>query len=312
MNNYRFPPFFPLSARLPWGWYPGGSFLNLGMIPRRRVPATVWAGLTWAALSSLGLVTLGVWPVLAQASGVSPGTLSPGTLPPVAFPSVPLLAQNSSPLPVARPDLSVGDRRPEVVELQAVLQLLGFYDGAIDGIYGETTRSSVAIFQQIAGLDTTGTVTATTWNRLFPATVPPGTPLAASSGSRNPVAANPAPVDPSTAPSAATFPVPPSSSRPPSPPVSSSPPAVSPVPRTTTAPAPAEVSLPVLKEGARGSVVEQLQTQLDQLGFYSDGVDGVFGEQTTIAVKKFQEANDLEKDGVVGPATWAILLRRGQ
>ena len=34
-------------------------------------------------------------------------------------------------------------------------------------------------------------------------------------------------------------------------------------------------------------------------------VDGVFGDTTELAVKKYQKKNNLVQDGVVGPDTWA-------
>ena len=34
-------------------------------------------------------------------------------------------------------------------------------------------------------------------------------------------------------------------------------------------------------------------------------VDGVFGDTTELAVKKWQKKNNLIQDGVVGPTTWA-------
>ncbi|SFS03780.1 Transglycosylase SLT domain-containing protein [Dyella sp. OK004] len=64
----------------------------------------------------------------------------------------------------------------------------------------------------------------------------------------------------------------------------------------------------VLRQGARGDAVGELQTQLNQLG-YSDlhgrslQVDHHFGPGTKAAVESFQQANDLMPDGIVGPAT---------
>jgi len=57
-----------------------------------------------------------------------------------------------------------------------------------------------------------------------------------------------------------------------------------------------------LAKGAEGERVKQLQQALGV------GVDGNFGEQTEDAVKKFQTANDLAVDGVVGPRTWHKLF----
>jgi peptidoglycan hydrolase-like protein with peptidoglycan-binding domain len=40
----------------------------------------------------------------------------------------------------------------------------------------------------------------------------------------------------------------------------------------------------------------------------SDGVDGLFGDQTTKLVKQFQRDQGLHEDGIVGKDTWRTLL----
>ncbi len=44
-----------------------------------------------------------------------------------------------------------------------------------------------------------------------------------------------------------------------------------------------------------------------QWGYYDGRVDGVFGADTSAAVRHFQRRNGLTPDGVVGPTTWAAL-----
>jgi hypothetical protein len=56
---------------------------------------------------------------------------------------------------------------------------------------------------------------------------------------------------------------------------------------------------PTLRRGSSGESVRVLQGKLL--------VDGVFGASTEEAVKRFQRANGLVADGVVGPKTWAKL-----
>ncbi|MGD9009953.1 MAG: peptidoglycan-binding domain-containing protein, partial [Desulfobacteraceae bacterium] len=56
----------------------------------------------------------------------------------------------------------------------------------------------------------------------------------------------------------------------------------------------------------RGDDVRQLQQALANAGLEVE-VDGIFGQQTSEAVKKFQQQNDLTVDGIVGPATLAAL-----
>jgi len=60
--------------------------------------------------------------------------------------------------------------------------------------------------------------------------------------------------------------------------------------------------------GSRGDEVRRLQTQLNRYGA-NLAVDGVFGNQTLAAVKKYQSAHGLASDGVVGDLTWGRLLK---
>jgi peptidoglycan hydrolase-like protein with peptidoglycan-binding domain len=64
---------------------------------------------------------------------------------------------------------------------------------------------------------------------------------------------------------------------------------------------------PLLKEGYRGAPVKALQKRLDQLGFANGANDGVFGNATERAVKKFQRSMGLKADGIVGKGTWKLL-----
>jgi N-acetyl-anhydromuramyl-L-alanine amidase AmpD len=66
-------------------------------------------------------------------------------------------------------------------------------------------------------------------------------------------------------------------------------------------------SRPILREGASGLFVTQMQTALTGQGF-PVAADGRWGPITTRAIKAFQRARSLPTDGVVGPATWAALL----
>lgn len=57
----------------------------------------------------------------------------------------------------------------------------------------------------------------------------------------------------------------------------------------------------LLKRGSRGDEVKTLQGKL------AVAVDGIFGEVTEEAVKRFQKKNGLKADGIVGEKTWARL-----
>lgn len=82
------------------------------------------------------------------------------------------------------PTLSRGSQGASVVELQQLLRNYGFNPGAIDGIFGNQTRSAVIAFQRSRGLVQDGIVGVATWTALgvncgttppSPGTCPSGT-----------------------------------------------------------------------------------------------------------------------------------------
>ncbi|MGC9506267.1 peptidoglycan-binding domain-containing protein [Baaleninema sp.] len=204
----------------------------------------------------------------------------------------PQLAQTLPNANTMRPTLRVGSEGAAAIELQGVLKLMGYYAGVVDGRYDDETATAVTQFQQAAGLSADGVVGLDTWNRLFPPMQVGGiaTPVYTNTGSTTCVCPTPT--------TAATTPMP------------------TPLPyRTTAASTPttsastvATNDLPVLREGAEGSAVVELQILLQDLGFYQGDVDGVFGSRTADAVEAMQAAYGLDVDGVVGSATWGALL----
>ena len=63
----------------------------------------------------------------------------------------------------------------------------------------------------------------------------------------------------------------------------------------------------ILRQGAKGSEVKEVQRRLKQWGYYNGAVDGVFGAGTKKAVIAFQKKNGLTADGVVGKSTYKAL-----
>lgn len=57
------------------------------------------------------------------------------------------------------------------------------------------------------------------------------------------------------------------------------------------------------KRGSRGEEVRKIQTRLKDWGYYTGSVDGIYGDATVAAVKKFQQTNGLKVDGIAGVQT---------
>ena len=67
------------------------------------------------------------------------------------------------------------------------------------------------------------------------------------------------------------------------------------------------LSAAVLRQGATGGEVKEVQRRLKKWGYYNGNVDGVFGAGTRAAVIAFQKKNGLTADGIVGTATFQAL-----
>lgn len=67
---------------------------------------------------------------------------------------------------------------------------------------------------------------------------------------------------------------------------------------------------PTLRKGSKGNDVRDLQRKLRANGFVLE-IDGKFGEITRQAVLSYQGTHGLERDGIVGPMTWAALETAG-
>ena len=73
--------------------------------------------------------------------------------------------------------------------------------------------------------------------------------------------------------------------------------------------APSAFAMELLKYGSRGQAVVSLQQTLNRLGYNTGGIDGIFGSKTKSAVIALQKRFGLSPDGIVGPATEAVLNR---
>ncbi|HEY9737436.1 MAG TPA: peptidoglycan-binding domain-containing protein [Trichocoleus sp.] len=217
---------------------------------------------------------------------------------------------------ISRPTLRLGSQGEAVSELQAMLKLLGFYTGTVNGQFQEPTQSAVQRFQSAAGLNPDGIVGSATWSQLLPTPPSEANPPTAAGGSTTPpsgsAAAPTSTPAPTPAPTPASTPAAQTSPQPAAP--ASSPPAAGQTPRPSNTAPPAAggssgaTALPVLRPGMRGDAVTRLQERLKALGFYRGTVDGIFGAQTEQAVKQAQQQYRLEPDGIVGPATWDAIL----
>lgn len=231
------------------------------------------------------------------------------------------------PLESSRITLRVGSQGTQVAELQAMLKLLGYYRGVVDGVYQESTAIAVTAFQQAAGLSADGVVGPSTWGRLLPASpavngsaaaaIAPSASSPATPDTTETTAATlafPAPssIEPTTTPAGTTSATTPTSTANPTPAATDNPEEAASAQSansSTQATAQPTIDFPILRVGMRGPAVTRLQERLRATGFFNGAADGVFGTETQNAVRAAQRSFNLEPDGVVGPATWGALLR---
>lgn len=66
-------------------------------------------------------------------------------------------------------------------------------------------------------------------------------------------------------------------------------------------------ALAAYRQGSQGEEVRVIQTKLKRWGYYTGGVDGIYGSETAEAVRYFQRQNGLTADGICGSRTLAAL-----
>ncbi len=105
--------------------------------------------------------------------GKPPSPSGSATAPTDAPTETPSGSPSPSGTPKPKALMDDGDETEQVRELQARLRQLGHFDRAPTGFYGTMTAASVKAFQKKQGLPRTGSVDATTWERLLGASRKP-------------------------------------------------------------------------------------------------------------------------------------------
>ena len=77
--------------------------------------------------------------------------------------------------------------------------------------------------------------------------------------------------------------------------------------RRQTPPACSGGGYPVLKLKSISTYVLILQDELNNLGYSSGALDGIFGPKTLNSLRQYQQKNGLKVDGIVGCVTWRTL-----
>ncbi len=176
----------------------------------------------------------------------------------------------NTPTPTKAPastSLRKGSKGAEVKKLQQRLKDLKYYNGSVDGSYGDGTVSAVKGFQGRNGLTADGIAGAATLRILYSSNAVPNKTASSGSSGNSGGGSKPNP---------------------------------------TKAPANSYTNGRTdiyLDMGDTGSQVKTLQNRLIVLGYLSGTADGVFAETTEAAVMAFQKRNSIYADGVAGPTT---------
>jgi hypothetical protein len=75
-------------------------------------------------------------------------------------------------------------------------------------------------------------------------------------------------------------------------------------------PKPRPKARPTLRQGDRGFQVKRAQRLLNEKPGIQIAADGIFGSETKAAVIRFQRRRRVVATGVIGPRTWAALMKR--
>ena len=181
-----------------------------------------------------------------------------------------------SALGVAPGPMKIGDVNDDVEKLQKALNILGYYDGRIDGSYGKGTTEAVQAYQKDKRMEADGVAGRQTVKAIF-----------GSVGKELPRTLEAKTSSAAPAKSSKTYP------------------AVSSIKEIGSTP---EGS----KQGDSGTKVVKLQQALECLGYYAGDIDGNYGGKTVEAVKRLQKKRGMKQDGVAGSGTIRVLFGETQ
>lgn len=163
-----------------------------------------------------------------------------------------------------------GSSGAEVKKIQQRLADLGYYNGAIDGNFGDATEEAYKAFQKAAGLTVDG-IAGDSRNTLYSEDVPeaPKADTTAKVEEDKPEEETTAPTEPATEP-------------------------------TTEA--------VQYQNGDEGEKITAIQQQLIKLGYFAMEATGYYGEYTAQTVANFQNQNSLDSTGIVDEKTYNALF----
>lgn len=157
----------------------------------------------------------------------------------------------------------------DVKKLQQALNLLGYYDGNIDGNYGASTENAVKKFQKKRGMNADGLAGSSTIKILFGKA--PKQNKSLTSKEEKPSGQDPAMNGINSVKD------------------------IGDIPKTS-------------KPGNYSKDVKMLQQALTVLGYYDDVIDSKYGESTKQAVQRFQKKRGMNADGIAGAATIRLIF----
>lgn len=163
-----------------------------------------------------------------------------------------------------------GSSGAEVKKIQQRLADLGYYNGAIDGNFGDATEEAYKAFQKTAGLTVDG-IAGDSRNTLYSEDAPeaPKADTTAKVEEDKPEEETTAPTEPATEP-------------------------------TTEA--------VQYQNGDEGEKITAIQQQLIKLGYFAMEATGYYGEYTAQTVANFQNQNSLDSTGIVDEKTYNALF----
>ena len=162
-----------------------------------------------------------------------------------------------------------GSSGAEVKKIQQRLADLGYYDGAVDGYFGDATEEAYKAFQKAAGLTVDG-IAGDSRNTLYSENAPEAPKADTTTKTED------KPEEETTAPTEAT-----------------------------TEPVTEAVQY---QNGDENDKVTAIQQQLIKLGYFAMDATGYYGEYTAQAVANFQNQNSLDSTGIVDEKTYNALF----